>query len=275
MIRRLLACALVALPVAAMGQGGAPASGRLAFDAASIKRNASGGTAMQVRTPPGQFTMTNGTVMTLLSIAHNIRDADRIDAPEWVRTERYDVTARAVGTPTEPQLAGLVRALLEDRFKLAAHLEPRERPIYALRLARDDRRLGPNLRRLDSDCAALGDAASQGKTPPRPELPEGIPLCGVRRTDGTILSGGLSMPMFVQLLTGQAGRVVVDQTGLEGYYAFTLNYAMPPAAGADSAPGDRPSLFTALQEQLGLRLEAQRSPVDILVVDRIERPTAD
>jgi uncharacterized protein (TIGR03435 family) len=158
---------------------------------------------------------------------------------------------------------------------MAAHTERRDRPIYALMPARADGRLGPRLRRLDADCAALGDAASQGKAPPRPQLPEGIALCGVQRTEGTILSGGLTMPMFVQLLTGQAGRVVVDQTGLDGYYAFALNYAQQPAAAADSAPGDRPSLFTALQEQLGLKLEAQRSPVDVLVVDRIERPTED
>jgi uncharacterized protein (TIGR03435 family) len=81
--------------------------------------------------------------------------------------------------------------------------------------------------------------------------------------------------MFVQVLSGQAGRVVVDDTGLGGYYAFTLSYAQQPAAAADNAPGDRPSLFTALSEQLGLRLEPQRSPVETLIVDRIERPTDD
>jgi uncharacterized protein (TIGR03435 family) len=273
MTLRILAAALVACPLVVVAQS--PAASRAAFDAASIKRNVSGGASMQVRTPPGQFIMTNGPVMTLLGIAHNIRDFDRIDAPDWVREERYDVTARAVGAPTEKDVAQMVRTLLEDRFKLAAHLEQRERPAYALRHARDDRRPGPNLRRLDADCAALGDAASQGKAPVRPQLPEGIALCGVQRTDGTIVSGGLSMPMFVQLLTGQAGRVVVDQTGLDGYYAFTLSYAPSPAAGADNTPGDRPSLFTALQEQLGLKLEAQRLPIEVLVIDRIERPTDD
>ena len=267
--------AVVAVPICLIAQAAPPSAARVEFDAASVKRNTSGGTSMQVRTPPGQFTMVNGPVMMLVSIAYNIRDSDRIDAPDWVRTERYDVIARAEGTPDQVRLSQMVRALLEDRFKMAAHLEPRERPIYALRHAREDLRLGPNLRRLDADCAALGDAASQGKTPPRPQLPEGIALCGVQRTDGRILSGGLTMPMFVQLLTGQAGRVVADQTGLDGYYALTLNYAPQPARGADNAPGDRPSLFTALSEQLGLKLEAQRSPVEMLVLDRIERPTED
>lgn len=88
-------------------------------------------------------------------------------------------------------------------------------------------------------------------------------------------SGGTSMQVRTPLLSGQAGRVVVDETGLDGYYAFTLSYAQQPAAAADNAPGDRPSLFTALSEQLGLKLEAQRSPVETLVIDRIERPTED
>lgn len=274
MTSRLLAAALVAVPVCMIAQT-PPSATRPQFDAASVKRNASGGTSMQVRTPPGQFIMVNGPVMTLVSIAYNIRDSDRIDAPDWLRTERYDVIARAEGTTDQTGLARMVRTLLEERFRMAAHLEPRQRPTYALRHAREDRRLGPNLRRLDADCAALGDAASQGRTPPRPQLPEGIALCGVQRTEGRILSGGLTMPMFVQLLTGQAGRVVIDETGLDGYYAFTLNYAQQPAAAADSAPGDRPSLFTALSEQLGLKLEAQRSLVEILVIDRIERPAED
>ena len=212
MTARLLAgIAVVAMPIWLGAQTAAPATARQEFDAASIKRNISGGTSLSVRTPPGQFLMVNGSVMTLVSIAHGIRDAERIDAPDWVRTERYDVVARAQGTPDETQLAQMVKTLLEERFKIAAHLEPRERQTYALRHAREDRRLGPHLRRLDADCAALGAAASQGKAPARPQLPEGVALCGVQRTGGTILSGGLSMPMFVQLLTGQAGRVVVDK----------------------------------------------------------------
>src|SRR5688500_2670185 len=257
-----------------MAQATPPAT-RVEFDAASVKRNTSGGTSMQVRTPPGQFTMVNGPVMMLVSIAHNIRDSERIDAPDWVRTERYDVIARAEGTPPPEQLSEMVRALLIRRFRMAAHTERRDRPVYALLPARADGRLGPRLRRLDADCAALGAAASQGNPPPRPQLPEGIALCSVRSGGGTIVSGGLSMPMFVQLLTGQAGRVVIDRTGLDGDSACTLESARPPPAGAEPAPGDRPSLFTALQEQLGLKLEAQRSPVDVLVVDRIDRPTAD
>src|SRR5688572_8099163 len=95
---------------------------RVEFDAASVRRNTSGGTSMQVRTPPGQFTMVNGPVMMLVSIAHTIRDSDRIDAPDWVRTERYDVLARAEGTPDQARLAKMVRALVEERVKRAGRV---------------------------------------------------------------------------------------------------------------------------------------------------------
>ena len=165
----------------------------------------------------------------------------------------------------------MLRSLLEDRFRLSAHRETRDLPIYALVLARADGRLGPRLRPTTSDyCKKRLEAA--GKAGNTPEPPGGE-LCGMRPLGSDELAAGaLPMNEFTRFLNLQAGRIVVDRTGLTGVWDFDLKWSPPNAPNPDP---DRPSIFTALQEQLGLRLDATTGPVEVLVIDRVERLIPD
>ena len=166
----------------------------------------------------------------------------------------------------------MLRSLLEDRFRLSAHRETRDLPIYALVRARADGRLGPRLRQTTSDyCAKLREAAGKpGDTP----IPTGSPVCGFRPAGNgnEITAGALPMNELARFLNILAGRTVVDRTGLTGVWDFDLKWSLPNAPNADT---DGPSIFTALQEQLGLRLDATTGPVEVLVIDRVERPIPD
>ena len=160
----------------------------------------------------------------------------------------------------------MLRSLLEDRFRLSAHRETRDLPIYALVLARADGRPGPRFRQTTSDyCKKRFEAAGQaGDTP----VPPGGPVCGMR-PQGSDELAAVALPMneFARFLNVVSGRTVVDRTGLTGVWDFDLKYSLPNAPNPDP---DRPSIFTALQEQLGLRLDATTGPVEVLVIDRVE-----
>ena len=210
--------------------------------------------------------MVNLTVAGLILSAYPTKVSDLVGAPPWVASERFDVDARATFEPTPEQERMMLRALLADRFKLAAHYEVQERPIYNLVVARADRRFGPQLRRIDLDCATYKPQIPTRGTP-EPKAAD-IPTCGYRMSGAsttlTITSGGRNMQSLADAISNAAGRPIFDKTGLTGYYAFTLEFM----GGTDGV-----SIFTALQEQLGLRLEPARGPVDVVVIDRIERPT--
>lgn len=184
-------------------------------------------------------------------------------APDWVTADRYDVDARATFTPTVDQRRVLLRAVLAERFKFASHVETHDRPIYNLVLAGG--RLSPGLRRVDVDCDVVDRRTLPRDVPALAGLD--APLCGYRvHADGShlMLSGGLGLQRLSDLIAGRVGRPVFDRTGLTGYFAFRLE---------DDDGTDGASLFTALQEQLGLKLESSRGPVEILAIDHIERPT--
>jgi uncharacterized protein (TIGR03435 family) len=176
----------------------------------------------------------------------------------------------------------MLQALLAERFGLKTHMETRELPVYLLVLARKDGTLGPQMKKADIDCAALFAAVTAGgKMPER--LPNGNLPCGlnVRPNQGLVTGNGVAMEALARNFVGGVGRIVVDKTGLPGYYDLNLTFAPegpPPPPGAPPvAPADpsAPSFFTALQEQLGLKLEPGRAPIQVLVIDRAERPTAD
>lgn len=148
--------------------------------------------------------------------------------------------------------------------------------VYFLVLARPDRRLGPAMRLAPRDCAGAAAAGQAGR--PAPELApagNGAPPCGIRSQGGEFLAGGITMEGLDRNIGGnRAGRIVIDRTGLEGFYELTLRYEAGRDAAA-AAASDAPTLFTALQEQLGLKLESGRAPVQTLIIDRIERPTPE
>lgn len=172
----------------------------------------------------------------------------------------------------------MVKALLTERFRLQAHEETRPVQIYALVRARTDGTLGPQLRRSDVDCNARRAAAKGGAPLPQPA---GGPVCTGRTTPGTIAATALTLGSLAGGLTRFAGRTVIDETGLAGFYDYELRWTpdqpVAPRPGEPPPPIDPngPSLEAALQEQLGLKLETRRVAMRGVVIDRAELPTPD
>jgi uncharacterized protein (TIGR03435 family) len=210
-----------------------------------------------------------------------------IGGPSWIDSDRFDVVAKAAadqqpgpnGPP--PELFLMVRTLLVDRFKLVVHNESRELPIYSLVLARDDGRRGPQLNPAAVDCASL---RGRGGAPPPLPAPGERPPCGIRISPGNLVGGGMGMVQLANALSRlpALNRLVVDQTGLAGTFDFDLKWTpdqipqTPPGGGPlPSIDPDGPSLFAAVQEQLGLKLESTKGPVNVVVIDAAERPTED
>ena len=239
------------------------------FEVASIKRNDSGAPGFTGGLAPGgRFDLVNAPTARLIRLAYPTASSELIGAPDWVTSERYDVAAIAGPETTRADMQAMIRALLEERFKLQVHHETRERPTFSLVLARTDGRLGPEMRRRDFDCAAI-EAANRSSTRPPPAA-NGAPRCGMVQGGGTFRAGGIPLGMFAQMISAAAGRVVLDKTGVTGNYEFTLQYSTQA-----NAPDDPPLIFTALQEQLGLKLVPAVAPLDVLVIDSVERPTRD
>ena len=278
LVGAIAAARMGAVPVAAF----APAAGplpllqiqdppRRSFDVASVKPNKStetGGFIQRMR--GGTFSAGNQTLLQLIRFAYGIQGLQLVGAPDWMATERFDIVAKASAdippaAPGQPPPEALMlRSLLEDRFRLAMHRETRQMPMYALVVARIDGRLGPQIRRPANDyCAQRAKEAAKAPPPP---LGTG-PVCGLRGNDTELTGGAFPMAGFARFLAGEAGRPVVDRTGLTGEWDFELKWSPPNTPNADP---DRPSIFTALQEQLGLRLDATTGPLEVLVIDRLE-----
>lgn len=267
MRRRLLIVAMGWISTATPGAQ-APA-----FEVASVKPNSSGSDVQSGRSVKGTITLTNMPLRALVGNAFGVRLDRVLGGPGWIDSERFDITARAPGNASDEQIRLMLRALLAQRFTLVVHTEAREQPAYALVRARDDGRLGPNLI-ASSDC----DKAAQF-TPRAPKADGKPPLpmpCGFRRwNDGreTVIRAG-AQPIAPLVRALEYDRQVIDRTELTGTFTFELRFAPPNVSVASDDTG-LPSLFRALQEQLGLKLDATRAPVDMLVIDSVERPTAD
>jgi len=256
------------------------------FDVVSIKRlavTAPPAFDMSER-PDGGFTMTGAPVTVLIAQAYPpAAVADLVGLPDWATKDRFDFKATAsLLKPSRDDRRSMLRAMLADRFKLAVHTETREQPVYELVFARSDRRLGANIKPTDVDCdakAAAAEAArAAGTTPSRQPQADAntatAPVCGVM-IRGNYLEGDMKMTSLANQLRSAAGRVIVDKTGLTGNYRVKLTYDVaagrrgPETAPPPDAP---PSVFTAVQEQLGLKLESSKGSRDVLVVDHLERP---
>jgi uncharacterized protein (TIGR03435 family) len=259
-----------------------------AFEVASVKANRSGDTNGNLRgLPGGRVQATNMPVRPIITFAYQLASYQLVGGPGWLTTDRYDLNAKMETADAAPAVPGAnapspmqlaLRGLLEERFKLKVHRETREMDIYALVMAKPGGGPGPNLKPTTQDCAAVAAAARRGEAPP--PTPPGQVLCGIQGGPGRLRFGGLPAVSLAQAFAGPAGRMVVDRTGLTGSWDFELNYA-PEArggpAGAEAPPVDPnvPSLFTAIQEQLGLKLEPTKGPVEVVVIDGIEKPVED
>jgi len=296
MVKRILTAAFMAAAMAgpAAQQSGAPATGgqTLQYEVASIKLNKSGdGRVMIGMQPGGRFTASNVTVRMLIRNAYQLQDSQLVGGPDWLTTDHFDIAAKAedgavsgppppLGQPGPIQL--MLRSLLADRFKLVVHNEDKEMPIFALVLNRPDGKLGPQLTKSAVDCAAImGRGRGAAPTPPPP--PGQAMPCGIRMGFGNMVVGAAPMAQIAASLSQFAGRIVVDKTGLAGAYDMNLTWtpdnlpqrpAGAPEPLVNGVPVDPngPSLFTAVQEQLGLKLDSQRSPIKVLVIDRAEHP---
>jgi len=198
----------------------------------------------------------NQTVEEMLMAGYSLQKDQIQDAPEWVKTQRWDVDglANVDGQPAIKQFQSMVRKLMLERFGLKEHTEQREMPVFALTVGKE----GPKLSPTKSAANAL----------PREDVRS--EAAGERTMEFT----NISMRDFGVMMLYYADKPVVDHTGLTGKYDFTLKYTYDEerAPKDGSAP---PSIFTAVQEQLGLKLEAMKAPADVLVVDRVERPEAN
>lgn len=270
-----LAGAVLSLSAQERIPAGPPADGPT-FDAVSIKRNVSDViTSRSVgERPGGVFSLSGMAIAAVIRAAYPADTSDLIGAPDWVLNDIYDLAARANRDVPRDEMQAMLRAMLAERFKLAVHYEMRERPVYALVVARADGRLGPQIKKSDLDCDALQAARRAGSKDPAPATSNGAPACGMsmRGTTGMeVLLGARPLSTLASSFGTTPGRVVVDKTGLQGNYDVTLTYMPQPSANPQ--PGEPPSIFTAVDEQLGLKLQPDLAMLRVLVIDRIERPT--
>lgn len=249
---------------------------RPTFEVATIKRNTSGSDAARFSGQTGRVSITNNPLRNIIRNAWGLQSFQIVGGPDWINTERWDIVAKAEGNPQGPVMLAMLQNLLADRFKLVAHRETRDMPIYALVLARADRSFGPKLHASSTDCEKeMTAAVARGGGPPL----DGKVLCGIRSINGHIEMNAVPMRNFARNLSPIAGRSIVDKTGLTGNFdaelTWTPDASLGPVSEAAPSPIDGPSLFTAIQEQLGLKLDAQRGPVEVLVIDSVERSTED
>jgi len=208
----------------------------------------------------------------LIRTAYGIREDWISGGPEWVRTARFDVVARAGSEVSREELNTMLRTLLGERFKLTVSRKQRERDAYVLRLNRADGRLGPDLRKAPDDCEATrpSDPLEQLRQLPRPSsgaLPTSMASC-------------VAMESVAAAFERTLSATIIDQTGLTGRWDFVISHAGLASGmmrGRNGEQEERPSIFAAAQEQLGLKLERRREPgiYEVLVIDSVEQPTPD
>jgi uncharacterized protein (TIGR03435 family) len=275
-----LVLSLFALSLAAGSQTDVPA-----FEVASVKPNQSGEVRFTFTYQGSTFKATNATLRMLIRNAYQVQDSQIFGGPSWLNDDRFDIVAKGdVGaSPAFPvtqregpsRLQQMIRTLLAERFKLAVHIAGRDQPVFALVVARSDGRLGPTLHRTDADCASMAAATRAGTLPASPAQTRCVASVGL----GTMTLGGATLFQFANSLSRLVGRPVVDQTGLAGNFDITLTWtpaplSPPPTDATNARPGESngPSIFTAVQEQLGLKLASQRGQADVLVIDHVEKP---
>ena len=273
-MKKHLAVFIVIAVVSMVGLRAQQASERPRFDVASVKPNVSNDGHVSVGASGSRYSATGVSLALLIRNAYRVQEFQIVGAPSWAESDRFDIAATmpaesspAAAAPGElSRQALMMQALLEERFHLVVHKEMRDMPVYALVMARADRAFGPSLRRST-------DAKNNSTVAP-----------------GLILLRGQTMPQLATALswltnTGSSlGRLIVDRTGLDGNYDVDLHFTpdripnFGPAGPPQGLPPIDPeaaSIYAAMREQLGLKLDAQRAPVEVLVIDRVEKPTAD
>jgi uncharacterized protein (TIGR03435 family) len=263
------------------------------FEVATLKQNKSGERGGGIRRlPGGRVTVTNMAARQLIAFAYSLQlgQFQLVGGPSWLADDKFDITAKMEGNPEwggpgtgKPDPITLaMRKLLAERFKLKLHTESRDLDAYALVMVKPGV-TGPQLKPSPTDCAELLKQAQAGKLPPNPQPVNGIMPCSIMGRIGQISFDGFPMAQAAGMMVGQAGRPVVDRTGLTGNWQFVITFAQerpqgappPPPGEPVAADPNAPSFFTALQEQLGLKLESTKAPFDVTIIDSAEHPTDD
>ena len=276
-----VACLVASVTAQSVAQSPTPAS----FEAVSIKPQ-TGDTALPGGpSSPDRFEDPDTDLLFLVRYAYELFEYQIVGGPGWVRSKRWQISAKAPGPAQGPAMRALVRQMLVDRFALKAHTETRQLPVYNLVLARGDQQLGPNIKPSTMDCMPFLTGQRPMSESPR-EKESGMAACSV---GGSLSKEGLLTPRLngqplaglVRNLEASLQRRVVDRTGLHGNFDITLGYvddnllAQSSLRAAAPASSEGPSLMTALQEQLGMKLESARGPVEVLVIDSVKEPTTN
>jgi uncharacterized protein (TIGR03435 family) len=262
------------------------------FEVTSVKPNKGGVEAgVTVAARPGRFTAQNVILRMLVMLAYEVREPEIVGGPSWVTSDRFDVAA-TIEAPDKADDAAqqrMLQALLAERFKLVVHRESRELPMYALVVSRSDRKLGARLHPFNGECMdprkgvpPLPETSTPGLLPPS-DPGKGPQPCVASLGVGRLSVRGLALTELAATLARlpAVSRRVIDRTGLSGRFDYDLEWtpSVMPIGVAAPAPNDQanagPNLFTALQEQLGLKLEAGREALPVLVIDSVSQPAPD
>ena len=273
--------------LAAVTVAGAQSPVSRSFDVASVRMNRSGQPfgMLPVLQPGGSVRAINVVLLDLIRAAYGVEENQIVSATP-VPDVFFDIEARTAPATTAAEAVVMLRTLLADRFGFSAHPETRQLPVYTL-LRASRSALGPALKPAGKECAPIKFPGGDGDVPPPPPPPPGAAGTSIsarstppRRCPTAFFPGGISaraidMPAFASALALFVHRPVLDRTELAGEFDLDMYYAPDFALGPDTAPptSTAPSLVTALREQLGLRLEAGRAPVEVLVIDRLQLPT--
>jgi uncharacterized protein (TIGR03435 family) len=278
MIRRAVVLAVAGGVAIGAAQTGNSATSDPQFEVASIKPATNVSSAVNVQQSPDRFYRASITLRNLINYAYDMRPFRIIGGPEWVASDTWNVSAKSETAVPPLEMARLVQRLLVDRFALKTHVETRELPIYNLVLGRSDGRLGPQMKPAEFDCEPFFSRERRAQDSPL-DPATGIPRCATtfRVSPGvrTARYNGTPISRLATFLSTDVGRSIEDKTGLSGSYDVELTYQNDGMLLPGAQPKEAPALFTALQEQLGLKLEPARGPVEVLVIDSVERPTPD
>jgi len=250
------------------------------FEVASVKENTSASqTSFNSGPAPGRYTAVNVPLRFIILDAFGLRTHQLSGAPEWTETARFDITATyPAGSDPGRDWRPMLQQLLVDRFRLVTHRETREVPTYDLVVARNDGALGRGLKRSDVDCdtvQAERRAQAAAGAPSPIAAGKDVPVCTIQTSRQTLSARARPIPALLGPLQSLTGRPVVDRTSLAGNFDIDLKWTTSGDLGVTPAAADRISIFTALQEQLGLKLEPSRAPFEVVVIDSVDRPSGN
>ena len=247
---------------------------------ASVKVNRFSSPLVRIGTPTGRFSAVNVTLRMLIRETYRLQDFRMIGGPGWMDTDRFDVEATAGASVSYDQIRAMTRTLLEDRFGLKTHTETRELPIYMLSLAKRDTKLGDQIKHSGAECLPMTPPAGAPPPPPPPPgpTPNGVRQCPSMLAPGHISGRKLTIARLATTLSLFVNREIVDKTSLDGEFDLDLHWLpdqtpfVVPGTPPPPIDSTAPPLFAALQEQLGLKLESSRGPVEVLVIDAAQKP---